>query len=49
MYAGAGNHGTDQGIQNVLGNPAIAQSFIDAQVQEALEQGYDGWNLDWEV
>jgi hypothetical protein len=49
MYAGAGNNGVDLGIQNVLNNPAIAQSFIDAQVQEAIDQGYDGWNLDWEV
>ena len=49
MYAGAGNNGTDLGIQNVLTNPTIAQSFIDSQVQEALDKGYDGWNLDWEV
>jgi hypothetical protein len=49
MYAGAGNSGTDMGIQNVLSNPTIAQSFIDSQVQEALDNGYDGWNLDWEV
>ena len=28
MYAGAGNHGTDQGIQNVLTKPDVAQSFI---------------------
>jgi hypothetical protein len=49
MYAGAGNNGTDLGIQNVLTNPTIAQSFIDSQVQEAITQGYDGWNLDWEV
>lgn len=49
MFAGAGNNGTDMGIQNVLSNPTIAQSFIDSQVQEALDKGYDGWNLDWEV
>jgi hypothetical protein len=49
MYAGAGNNGVDTGIQNVLTNPAIAQSFIDSQVQEAIDKGYDGWNLDWEV
>ena len=49
MYAGAGNNGTDQGIQNVLTNPAVAQSFITSQVQEAVDNGYDGWNLDWEV
>ena len=49
MYAGAGNNGVDLGIQNVLNNPTIAQNFIDAQVQEAIDKGYDGWNLDWEV
>jgi hypothetical protein len=49
MYAGAGNHGTDQGIQNILNDPVVAQSFIDAQVREAIDNGYDGWNLDWEV
>ncbi len=49
MYAGAGNNGTDQGIQNVLTNQTVAQSFIDSQVQEAMDKGYDGWNLDWEV
>ncbi len=49
MYAGAGNHGTDQGIQNVLSKPDVAQAFIAAHVQEALDKGYDGWNLDWEV
>ncbi len=51
MYAGAGNSGTDQGIQNVLGDsPAGAQkSFIDATVAECVAKGYDGINLDWEV
>ncbi len=49
IYAGAGNNGVDTGIQNVLSNPTIAQSFIDSQVQLALTNGYDGWNLDWEV
>ncbi|HEY4105287.1 MAG TPA: hypothetical protein VGM44_15425 [Polyangiaceae bacterium] len=49
IYAGAGNNGVDNGIRNIATNPTIAQNFIDAQVQEALTQGYDGWNLDWEV
>lgn len=49
MYAGAGNNGVDDGIINVLTNPTIAQSFIDAHVQEAVDKDYDGWNLDWEV
>jgi hypothetical protein len=51
MYAGAGNFGTDQGIQNVLNDaPAGAQSsFIQAMVAEGVSKGYDGFNLDWEV
>jgi chitinase len=51
MYAGAGNSGTDQGIQNVLNDsPAGAQqSFISSMVTEAMTKGYDGYNLDWEV
>ncbi|HEX3776442.1 MAG TPA: hypothetical protein VHV51_18350 [Polyangiaceae bacterium] len=49
IYAGAGNNGVDDGIRNIATNPTTAQNFIDAHVQEALTQGYDGWNLDWEV
>jgi hypothetical protein len=51
MYAGAGNSGTDQGIQNVLSDsPSGTQStFIGALVSEAQTRGYDGWDLDWEV
>jgi len=49
MYAGAGNFGTDQGIQNILNDSGTAKNFMDAQIQEALDKGYDGWNLDWEV
>jgi hypothetical protein len=51
MYAGAGNFGTDQGIQNVLDDaPAGArQAFVDAMVGEAVAKGHDGYNLDWEV
>ncbi len=51
MYAGAGNGGTDQGIQNVLSDsPAGAQSsFISSMVSEGVTKGYDGFNLDWEV
>ncbi|HEV3030871.1 MAG TPA: hypothetical protein VG319_04475 [Polyangia bacterium] len=51
MYGGAGNFGTDQGIQNVLDDaPAGArQAFIDAMVGEAVAKGHDGYNLDWEV
>jgi|HubBroStandDraft_1064217.scaffolds.fasta_scaffold04722_7 hypothetical protein len=51
MYAGAGNSGTDQGIQNVLNDsPAGAQqTFITSMITEAMNKGYDGYNLDWEV
>jgi hypothetical protein len=51
VYAGAGNSGTDQGIQNVISDsPAGTQNnFITAMVQEAQTRQYDGWNLDFEV
>ncbi len=49
MYAGAGNSGTDQGIQNILNNATTQQNFIDATVAECVAKGYDGINLDWEV
>jgi hypothetical protein len=49
--AGAGNSGVDQGIQNILSDsPAGTQSaFIGAMVGEAVNKGYDGYDLDWEV
>lgn len=51
VQAGAGNAGVDQGIQNVLDDqPSGAQSsFITSMVTEAQSNGYDGYNLDWEV
>jgi hypothetical protein len=51
IQAGAGNSGTDQGIQNIIGDsPQGTQSaFITAMVQEAVTKGYDGYSLDWEV
>lgn len=51
IQAGAGNSGTDQGIQNIVGDaPSGTQSaFITAMVQEAVTKGYDGYSLDWEV
>jgi hypothetical protein len=51
VYGGAGNFGTDQGIQNILNDtPAGAQqSFITSMVTEAMNNNYDGYNLDWEV
>ena len=51
MYAGAGNDGTDQYIQDVLNDsPGGTQStFINWLVMEAKTNQYDGWNLDWEV
>jgi hypothetical protein len=51
IQAGAANSGTDQGIQNVIGDsPQGTQSaFITSMVQEAVTKGYDGYSLDWEV
>jgi len=51
IYAGAGNSGTDQGIQNILDDaPAGAQqSFITSMLADAAQYGWDGYNLDWEV
>jgi hypothetical protein len=51
VYGGAGNSGTDQGIQNILNDaPSGARaSFISSMIGEAQAKGYDGYNLDWEV
>jgi hypothetical protein len=51
IYGGSLNCGTDQGIENVLNDsPAGTQTkFINALVTEAVDKGYDGWNLDWEA
>jgi hypothetical protein len=51
VYAGAGNNGTDQGIDNVASDspPGTQNNFITAMVQEAKTRNYDGWNLDFEV
>ena len=50
VYAGAGNNGTDQGIQAVLNDnpPGTQKKNIDDTVNECLAKGYDGFNLDWE-
>jgi hypothetical protein len=50
IYGGAANGGTDQGVQNLLNNTnGAATSFITAMVQEAVTNGYAGYNIDWEV
>ncbi len=51
MYAGAGNSGTDQGIQNILNDaPAgTQQNFITAMVAECVATDNDGINQDWAV
>jgi spore germination protein YaaH len=49
IQAGAGNGGTDQGIQNVISNGGTQSAFISAMVQEAVNKGYDGYSLDWET
>jgi hypothetical protein len=50
IYGGAANSGVDTGVQNILNDTNGAQgSFITAMVQEAVANGYAGYNLDWEV
>lgn len=50
IYAGAANGGTDQGVQNILANTnGAGTNFISAMVTEAVNNGYDGYNLDWEM
>jgi hypothetical protein len=51
IQGGAANTGTDQGIQNIIGDsPKGTQAaFISSMVQEAVTKGYDGYSLDWEV
>jgi hypothetical protein len=51
VFGGAGNNGTDQGIQNILSDsPAGTQSsFITSMVSSAIANNFDGYNLDWEV
>ena len=51
VQAGAGNSGTDQGIQDILNDspPGAQNSFITSMAMEAQANKYDGYNLDWEV
>jgi hypothetical protein len=50
IYGGAANNGTDTGIENILNNTSGARTaFISAMVSEAVSNGYDGYNLDWEA
>jgi hypothetical protein len=51
IYAGAINSGgVDIGVQNILDNVSnAATNFISAMVQEAKNNGYAGYNLDWEM
>jgi len=50
VYGGAGNGGTDAGIQNILDNASgEGDAFIAAMTAEAVANGYAGYNLDWEV
>ena len=54
IYAGAGNGGTDAGVSAILcltsstGCP-VQTAFISAMVGELVANGYDGYNLDWEM
>jgi len=50
IYGGAGNNGTDAGVENILNNTSGAgDAFIAAMTAEAVSNGYGGYNLDWEV
>jgi hypothetical protein len=51
IVAGAENtNGVDIGIQNILNNNnGEADNFILSMVQEAVENGYTGYNIDWET
>lgn len=50
IYGGSANGGSDLGILNLLNNTAgAADHFISSMVQEAVVNGYDGYNIDWEV
>ena len=50
IYAGASNSGIDTSVQAILDNAnGVGDSFITAMVQEAADNGYAGYNLDWEL
>jgi hypothetical protein len=50
IYGGSGNSGTDDGIKNLLDNTGGAgDAFIAAMTTEAVNNGYDGYNIDWEI
>ncbi|HET6345432.1 MAG TPA: glycosyl hydrolase family 18 protein [Myxococcota bacterium] len=50
IYGGGANGGTDIGVQNILNNTnGAGTNFINAMVAEAIANGYDGYNIDWEV
>jgi len=50
IYAGSQNAGSDTGVQNILDNTSGAgTSFISAMTTEAVNNGYSGYNLDWEM
>ncbi|MBS2027022.1 MAG: hypothetical protein JST54_03875 [Deltaproteobacteria bacterium] len=50
IYAGGANGGTDQGMTNLLDNVnGAGDNFINAMTTEAVNNGYAGYNLDWEA
>ena len=50
IYGGAGNAGTDTGIQNILDNlNGAGDAFVAAMAAEAVANGYGGYNIDWET
>lgn len=50
IYGGSANGGSDDGIVNLLDNTSgAADHFIAAMTQEAVNNRYAGYNIDWEV
>jgi hypothetical protein len=50
IYAGSENMGSDTGVQNILDDTnGAGTSFISAMTTEAVNNGYSGYNLDWEM
>lgn len=50
IYGGSGNSGTDDGIKTILDNTGGAgDAFVSSMTAEAVANGYDGYNIDWEV
>ena len=49
IYAGSLNGGSDRGLINILTDSSTQKNFISSMVQEAHNNGYAGYNLDFEM